>query len=191
MRTVNALAAPSATEPPHSDQDHPRGTRVRTTCSSTSPMRASVTRTSTPSAATGARSPTRRSSVTKSSDSFTAVGSEVTKHQVGDRVGVGCESSSCGHCEQCVKGQQVYCLNGNLQTYNGVDDDGTITQGGYSEAIVVNEDFVLKVPESLNLRRLRRCCVPASPCTRRSSTGTSAPAARSPSSASADSDTSV
>ena len=82
------------------------------------------------------------------------VGSAVTKHQVGDRVGVGCESNSCGECEQCLKGQEVYCLKGNLQTYNGVDHDGTITQGGYSEAIVVNEDFVLKVPETLDLAKV-------------------------------------
>lgn len=82
------------------------------------------------------------------------VGSAVTKHQVGDRVGVGCESGSCGECEQCKKGQEVYCLKGNLQTYNGVDADGTITQGGYSQTTVVNEDFVLKVPESLDPARV-------------------------------------
>jgi len=82
------------------------------------------------------------------------IGSAVTKHQVGDRVGVGCESGSCGECDQCLKGQEVYCLSGNLQTYNGVDVDGTITQGGYSQAIVVDENFVLKVPESLDPARV-------------------------------------
>ncbi len=82
------------------------------------------------------------------------VGSAVTKHKVGDRVGVGCESGSCGKCEQCLKGEEVYCLNGNIQTYAGVDVDGTITQGGYSEATVVNEDFVLRVPESLDLEKV-------------------------------------
>jgi uncharacterized zinc-type alcohol dehydrogenase-like protein len=82
------------------------------------------------------------------------VGSEVTKHQVGDRVGVGCESGSCRTCEQCLKGNEQYCLNGNIQTYNGVDVDGSITQGGYSQATVVNEDFVLKVPESLDIERV-------------------------------------
>ncbi|MGW6504104.1 NAD(P)-dependent alcohol dehydrogenase [Nonomuraea angiospora] len=82
------------------------------------------------------------------------IGSAVTRHKVGDRVGVGCESGSCGECEQCRKGQEVYCLNGNLQTYNGADVDGTITQGGYSQAIVVNEDFVLKIPGSLDLARV-------------------------------------
>lgn len=84
----------------------------------------------------------------------TEVGSAVTKHQVGDRVGVGCESGSCGTCEQCAKGEEVYCLRGNLQTYAGVDVDGTITQGGYSQAIVVNEHFVLRVPESLDLAKV-------------------------------------
>ena len=79
------------------------------------------------------------------------IGSEVTKHQVGDRVGVGCESNSCGHCAQCLKGEEVYCLNGNIQTYAGEDYDGTITQGGYSQATVVNENFVLQIPESLPL----------------------------------------
>jgi uncharacterized zinc-type alcohol dehydrogenase-like protein len=78
-----------------------------------------------------------------------AVGSEVTRHQIGDRVGVGCESNSCGQCTQCRRGEEVYCEKGNIQTYAGLDDDGTITQGGYSQAIVVNENFVLRVPEAL------------------------------------------
>ena len=82
------------------------------------------------------------------------IGSEVTKHNVGDRVGVGCESNSCGHCEQCLKGEEVYCLNTAVQTYAGVDTDGTITQGGYAQATVINEDFVLKVPESLPLEKV-------------------------------------
>jgi len=83
-----------------------------------------------------------------------AVGSEVTKHKVGDRVGVGCESGSCGQCEQCAKGEEVYCLKGNIQTYAGVDVDGTITQGGYSQATVIDERFVLSVPEALPLEKV-------------------------------------
>jgi len=84
-----------------------------------------------------------------------AVGSDVTKHAVGDRVGVGCMVNSCGECEQCVAGQEQYCLKGNIQTYAGVDPaDGSITQGGYSEAVVVNEDFVLRVPESLDVEKV-------------------------------------
>jgi uncharacterized zinc-type alcohol dehydrogenase-like protein len=77
------------------------------------------------------------------------VGSEVTLHQVGDRVGVGCMVNSCRECENCLAGMEQYCLRGNVQTYNGVDVDGTITQGGYSTHVVVVEDFVLKVPDSI------------------------------------------
>lgn len=78
------------------------------------------------------------------------VGSAVTKHQVGDLVGVGCQSNSCRECTQCQLGHDQYCLNGNTQTYDSVDADGTITQGGYSEKIVTNEDFVLRIPEGLD-----------------------------------------
>ncbi|MDJ1371684.1 NAD(P)-dependent alcohol dehydrogenase [Gulosibacter molinativorax] len=78
------------------------------------------------------------------------VGSEVTKHRVGDTVGVGCQSNSCRTCEQCQLGHDQYCLNGNTQTYGSVDADGTITQGGYSEAIVTNEDYVLGIPAGLD-----------------------------------------
>jgi uncharacterized zinc-type alcohol dehydrogenase-like protein len=79
----------------------------------------------------------------------TEVGSAVTKHQVGDRVGVGCMVNSCRECENCLAGDEQYCLKGNVGTYTGVDRDGTITQGGYSTHIVVVEHFVLKVPESI------------------------------------------
>jgi uncharacterized zinc-type alcohol dehydrogenase-like protein len=58
------------------------------------------------------------------------VGSEVTLHQIGDRVGVGCMVNSCRQCENCLAGMEQYCLKGNVQTYAGVDVDGTITQGG-------------------------------------------------------------
>ncbi|ROR67247.1 NAD(P)-dependent alcohol dehydrogenase [Agrococcus jenensis] len=85
----------------------------------------------------------------------TEVGSDVTKHRVGDRVGVGCMVNSCGECEQCLAGQEQYCLEGNIQTYNGVDPaDGTITQGGYAQAVVVDEGFVLRVPESLDIEKV-------------------------------------
>jgi len=80
----------------------------------------------------------------------TEVGSDVTLHNVGDRVGVGCMVNSCRECVNCLAGMQNYCLKGNIQTYAGVDPaDGTITQGGYSTHVVVTEDFVLKVPESI------------------------------------------
>jgi uncharacterized zinc-type alcohol dehydrogenase-like protein len=79
----------------------------------------------------------------------TEVGSEVTLHSVGDRVGVGCMVNSCRECVNCLAGMQNYCLKGNTQTYTSVDRDGTVTQGGYSTHIVVVEDFVLKVPEAI------------------------------------------
>lgn len=78
------------------------------------------------------------------------VGSAVTRHKVGDTVGVGCQSNSCRECSQCQQGNDQYCLKGNTQTYCGVDVDGTITQGGYSQAVVTNEDFVLSIPKGLD-----------------------------------------
>ena len=77
------------------------------------------------------------------------VGSGVTRHAVGDRVGVGCMVNSCRECENCRAGEEQYCLNGNVGTYAAVDRDGTITQGGYSTHVVVDEDFVLRVPETI------------------------------------------
>ena len=77
------------------------------------------------------------------------VGSEVTKHAVGDRVGVGCMVNSCRECANCLAGEEQYCLNGNTGTYGAVDRDGTITQGGYSTHVVVDEDFVLRVPSAI------------------------------------------
>jgi len=79
----------------------------------------------------------------------TEVGADVTRHRVGDRVGVGCMVNSCRECVNCLAGMENYCLKGNTQTYAGVDRDGTVTQGGYSTHVVVDEDFVLKVPESI------------------------------------------
>jgi uncharacterized zinc-type alcohol dehydrogenase-like protein len=77
------------------------------------------------------------------------VGSDVSRHTVGDRVGVGCMVNSCRECVNCRAGQEQYCLKGNTQTYAGIDRDGTVTQGGYSTHIVVDQDFVLRVPESI------------------------------------------
>ncbi|MBD8043876.1 NAD(P)-dependent alcohol dehydrogenase [Arthrobacter sp. Sa2BUA2] len=77
------------------------------------------------------------------------VGAEVTSHKVGDRVGVGCMVNSCRECENCLAGMENYCLKGNTGTYASKDVDGTITQGGYSTSVVVNQDFVLRVPESI------------------------------------------
>ena len=79
----------------------------------------------------------------------TEVGSAVTLHKVGDKVGVGCMVNSCRECENCLSGNENYCLKGNTGTYTAVDRDGTITQGGYSTHIVVVEDFVLRIPEQI------------------------------------------
>jgi uncharacterized zinc-type alcohol dehydrogenase-like protein len=79
------------------------------------------------------------------------VGSAVTKHKVGDHVGVGCMVNSCGQCRSCKAGLEQYCSRGTIFTYNATDKDGTITQGGYSQAIVVDENFVLRIPDSLPL----------------------------------------
>ncbi len=57
--------------------------------------------------------------------------------------------NSCRECENCKAGMENYCLKGNTQTYTSLDRDGTITQGGYSTHVVVDEDFVLKVPEAI------------------------------------------
>jgi len=82
----------------------------------------------------------------------TKVGSEVTKLKVGDIAGVGCLVDSCQTCESCKKDLEQYCLNGWVGTYNGADKHlGGQTFGGYSEKIVVDENFVLKVPSNLNL----------------------------------------
>jgi uncharacterized zinc-type alcohol dehydrogenase-like protein len=79
------------------------------------------------------------------------VGSEVTSHAVGDRVGVGCLVNSCGECKNCEAGDEQYCLNGSVGTYGATDRDGSITQGGYSTHVVVTEDFVLGIPEGIEL----------------------------------------
>ncbi|MEO3778274.1 NAD(P)-dependent alcohol dehydrogenase [Micromonospora sp. B11E3] len=78
------------------------------------------------------------------------VGSEVTRCQVGDRVGVGCMVNACRDCVNCRNGDEQYCLNGMVPTYGGVDRDGTITQGGYATHVVVDAGFVLSVPEGID-----------------------------------------
>jgi uncharacterized zinc-type alcohol dehydrogenase-like protein len=79
----------------------------------------------------------------------TEVGSDVTRHQVGDRVGVGCMVNSCGECTNCRNGDEQHCLNGNVPTYAGTDRDGSTTQGGYATHVVVDADFALSVPEGI------------------------------------------
>ncbi|ORA82830.1 NAD(P)-dependent alcohol dehydrogenase [Mycobacterium malmoense] len=79
------------------------------------------------------------------------VGSEVTKHKVGDRVGVGCFVDSCRECSSCRRGIEQYCKPGATFTYNSIGKDGQPTYGGYSEAIVVDENYVLRIPDALPL----------------------------------------
>jgi len=83
----------------------------------------------------------------------TEVGSEVTKYKIGDRVGVGCFVDSCGSCDSCGDGLEQYCTgnSGMVGTYNAVGKDGHATQGGYSGSIVVNEDYVLRIPDGIEL----------------------------------------
>lgn len=80
------------------------------------------------------------------------VGTEVSGFKVGDLVGVGCMVDSCRECDSCKEGLEQYCEQGNIGTYNSPDKHlGTQTFGGYSQSIVVDEAFVLHVPENLDL----------------------------------------
>lgn len=81
-----------------------------------------------------------------------AVGPKVTKYKVGDHVGVGCMVDSCRECAHCEQDLENYCIPGNTGTYGAMERDGSaVTQGGYSDVIVVNEDFVLRIPDNLPL----------------------------------------
>jgi len=82
----------------------------------------------------------------------TKVGSGVTKLKVGDFAAVGCLVGSCQSCDNCNHDLEQYCSNGWVGTYNSADKYlGGMTYGGYSEKIVVEEHFVLKVPSNLDL----------------------------------------
>ncbi len=81
-----------------------------------------------------------------------AIGSEVTRFRVGDRAGVGNMVDSCRVCVNCRAGLEQYCSGRRVLTYNSLDRDGEPTQGGYSQKIVVDESFVVKIPESLPLQ---------------------------------------
>lgn len=79
------------------------------------------------------------------------VGSGVTKYRVGDRVGIGCFVDSCRECENCLAGEEQFCLKGNVGTYNGRQYSGEVTYGGYSTEIVADENYVLGIPEGIEL----------------------------------------
>ncbi|WP_213304480.1 NAD(P)-dependent alcohol dehydrogenase [Paraburkholderia sacchari] len=81
----------------------------------------------------------------------TEVGKGVTRFKVGELVGVGCLVDSCRTCASCAEGLEQYCENGFVGTYNGIDRvSGELTYGGYSTQLVVDEAFVLRVPENLD-----------------------------------------
>ena len=80
-----------------------------------------------------------------------AVGARVTRYAVGDRVGVGCFVDSCRDCANCRDGEEQHCLAGATSTYNSVGRDGLPTAGGYSTSIVVDEDYVLRIPDGIPL----------------------------------------
>lgn len=80
-----------------------------------------------------------------------AAGASAGRFRLGSRVGVGCMVNSCRHCVECESGFEQFCENGNTQTYASKDRDGSITQGGYSTFVVVDEDFVISVPASIDL----------------------------------------
>lgn len=86
----------------------------------------------------------------------TAVGANVSRFKVGDRVGVGCMVDSCRTCEPCRAGEEQYCVPGMTQTYGSPDPKGgpvdqRITQGGYSDRITVDQAYVLRIPDALPL----------------------------------------
>lgn len=81
-----------------------------------------------------------------------AIGSKVKNYKVGDHVGVGCFVDSCRECAHCKQDLEQYCLVGMNGTYNSFEKDKvTPTQGGYSNVIVVDENYVLRIPEALPL----------------------------------------
>jgi len=80
-----------------------------------------------------------------------AVGGKVTKYKVGDKVGVGVFVDSCRTCPECKRGLEQYCTVLTVWTYNARDAQGTPTYGGYSDKIVVDENYVLSIPDNLPL----------------------------------------
>jgi uncharacterized zinc-type alcohol dehydrogenase-like protein len=80
-----------------------------------------------------------------------AVGEAVSRYSVGDRVGVGCFVDSCRECVNCRAGEEQHCLAGSVSTYNSVGRDGLPTAGGYSTSIVVDENYVLGIPDGISL----------------------------------------
>ena len=81
-----------------------------------------------------------------------AVGSAVSKFQVGDLIGIGVFIDSCRNCTSCNQGLEQYCEGGMTPTYNGLERDGvTTTMGGYSDGYVIDENYAVKIPANLDL----------------------------------------
>lgn len=80
----------------------------------------------------------------------TEVGSKVHKFKLGDRVGVGCLVGSCKSCDSCANHLENYCPK-SIQTYGAKYSDGTTTYGGYSDVMVADEHFVIRIPDNLPL----------------------------------------
>lgn len=81
----------------------------------------------------------------------TAVGANVSRFSVGQRVGVGVYIDSCRECANCLSGESNYCEKGPIETFAGIEKDGvTATQGGYSNGIVIDHNYVVSVPEGLD-----------------------------------------
>tara|TARA_R110002072_G_scaffold64203_2_gene159274 strand:+ start:121870 stop:122913 length:1044 start_codon:yes stop_codon:yes gene_type:complete len=82
------------------------------------------------------------------------VGTAVKEYKIGDNVGVGCMVDSCQTCDQCEGHEEQFCRNGFTPTYGGQDKETQeVTMGGYSKHIVVREEFVVRVPEKLELAK--------------------------------------
>ncbi|SDU99724.1 uncharacterized zinc-type alcohol dehydrogenase-like protein [Microlunatus sagamiharensis] len=79
------------------------------------------------------------------------VGSAVSRVKIGDTVGVGCFVDSCGECAACKDGEEQFCERGVVQTYATPDYHGEVTQGGYSQGVVVRDHFVLTIPDGVDL----------------------------------------
>ena len=84
------------------------------------------------------------------------VGKNVTKFKVGDLAGVGCMVNACGHCSSCEMHKEQFCEKGTTFAYNSKDiyHDGEMAMGGYSDNIVVSENFAIKIPANADPKRV-------------------------------------